>query len=121
MKKRIFIYLLFFLSIVFQTHAQSSGAKPVVTDIATEVTSDSLIVPAEFSGSLDLLLHSWAVDKDNVSECSSSPNPSTSDEQYKARLMKLPHVIEMPFNQEVKSFIEIYTQKNRKGLEYMLD
>lgn len=120
MKKRIFIYLLFFLSIVYQTQAQSSGANAVATDIATEATSDSLIVPAEFSNSLDLLLHSWAVDKDNASECSSSPNPSTSDEQYKARLIKLPHVIEMPFNQEVKSFIEIYTQKNRKGLEYML-
>lgn len=77
-------------------------------------------IPEEFSSALDYLLENWAIDKSKPSKCKSLPNPDTNDAEYKNRLTKLPHEIEMPFNSAVKSFIEIYTQKRRNQVEYLL-
>lgn len=77
-------------------------------------------VPENFSNSLNYLTENWAVEKNTSIECESLPNPATSDDIYKERLKKLPCLIEMPYNTAVKSFIEIYTQRNRKQVEYLL-
>ena len=42
--------------------------------------------------------------------------PELSDSAYKARLMALPFVIEMPYNEVVKAFILRYTKRNPKQL-----
>ncbi len=89
-------------------------------EIDDEELDAETVVPDEFTSSLDYLLHNWAVDKNEPSDCKPRPNPLTSDEVYKERLKKLPHVIEMPYNSAVKSFIEIYTQQRRKQVEYLL-
>lgn len=78
------------------------------------------VIPEEFTSALDYLLENWAIDKSKPSKCKSLPNPDTEDATYKERLTKLPHEIEMPFNSAVKSFIEIYTQKRRNQVEYLL-
>lgn len=78
------------------------------------------VIPDGFDNSLDEILYSWAVDKKSSSPCVEMLNPETTSEQYKERLAKLPHVIEMPYNSVVKSFIELYTTKGRTQLEYML-
>lgn len=42
--------------------------------------------------------------------------PELSDSAYKQRLQALPFVIEMPYNQVVRGFIQRYTQRNPKQL-----
>lgn len=42
--------------------------------------------------------------------------PELTDSAYKERLQMLPFVIEMPYNQVVRSFIQRYTQRNPKQL-----
>lgn len=42
--------------------------------------------------------------------------PELTDSAYKARLQALPFIIEMPYNQVVKSFIQRYTQRMPKQL-----
>lgn len=44
----------------------------------------------------------------------------TSDEDYLQRLKALPTVIEMPYNQVVRSYIDMYTQRRRTLVEEML-
>ena len=78
------------------------------------------VIPDDFTSSLDFLLENWAVDKNVTTNCKSEANPSTEEYLYRERLKKLPHLIEMPYNSSVKSFIEIYTQQRRKQVEYLL-
>lgn len=106
-------------------NAPVGAAEDVNEEVADNEEEDvepdtTTVVPEDFTSSLDFLLHSWAVDKNSFSNCKPRPNPFTTDEQYKARLKRLPHLIEMPYNSAVKSFIDIYTQRSRRQVEYLL-
>lgn len=81
-----------------------------------------IALPDNFSSSLDLLLHNWAIDRmaSQNNDCVTKENPETSDDEYRERLKKLPHLVEMPFNESVKSFIETYTKQRRRQVEYLL-
>jgi membrane-bound lytic murein transglycosylase D len=137
MRERLIIYFLFawFLTsppVLSQIPTQvisSNKSRPVSfqntelneSEEEPELEPDTVtVIPEDFTSSLDYLLHSWAVDKNSASNCKPRSNPLTSDYHYKERLKKLPHEIEMPFNSAVKSFIEIYAQKSRKQVEYLL-
>jgi len=81
----------------------------------------SITVPNEFYNILDNLLHSWIVQRAEKSNCRSSDIPvNISDSIYKLRLSKMPCIMEMPFNNTVRSFIELYTVRKRHQMEYML-
>lgn len=123
--KKYFYILILFLFLCGQAY---TFAQIPISNIGLEEDSEddedepdsATVIPADFTSSLDYVLNSWAVDKNDNSNCKSLPNPFVTEEQYRIRLQKLPYEIEMPYNSAVKSFIEIYTQKNRTQLEYML-
>lgn len=97
--------------------------EPDSTDFDLDEDEDpdsAIVIPDDFTSSLDFLLQNWAVDKNVTSNCISQSNPLTDENQYRERLRKLPHLIEMPYNTAVKSFIDIYTQQRRKQVEYLL-
>lgn len=97
--------------------------EPDSTDFDLDEDEDpdsAIFIPDDFTSSLDFLLQNWAVDKNVTSNCISQSNPLTDENQYRERLRKLPHLIEMPYNTAVKSFIDIYTQQRRKQVEYLL-
>lgn len=106
-------------NIVLETKVTETESKSGDVKDEEEPNAET-IIPDDFTSSLDYLLHNWAVDKNSTSNCKTRPNPITTEEQYKERLKKLPHVIEMPYNSAVKSFIDIYTQSRRKQVEYLL-
>lgn len=81
----------------------------------------TMTIPDEFDSTLDFLLHSWMVQISESPECNFEELPgAVSDSIYKERLQKMPCVMEMPFNSNVRSFIELYTVKRRKQVEYLL-
>ena len=81
----------------------------------------SITIPNEFYNTLDNLLHSWIVQRAEKSNCRSSDVPvNISDSIYKLRLSKMPCLMEMPFNNTVRTFIELYTVRKRQQMEYML-
>lgn len=97
--------------------------EPDSTDFDLDEDEDpdsATVIPDDFTSSLDFLLQNWAVDKNVTSNCISQSNPLTDENQYRERLRKLPHLIEMPYNTAIKSFIDIYTQQRRKQVEYLL-
>ncbi len=86
------------------------------------ILADSTVsVPIEFDNTLDNLLHSWIVKYTDASNCNSGEAPlNITDSIYKLRLSKMPCIMEMPFNNIVKSFIELYTVRKRRQMEYLM-
>jgi membrane-bound lytic murein transglycosylase D len=81
----------------------------------------ALNVPSQFDNTLDLMLHSWMVQYADSSNCSSDETLLiVSDSIYKLRLSKMPCLMEMPYNATVRAFIEIYTVRKRRQLEFMM-
>lgn len=81
---------------------------------------DKIDVPDNVDYTLDYLLSDWFLARSAVFPC--DPNiivPHTTDSMMKRRLTMMPCVIEMPFNQHVRSFIEMYTQRRRRQISLM--
>ena len=96
--------------------------EPEIEDTSLTLPPDSVIsAPVEYDKVLDDMLHSWLITHSDKSECTSGEIPvGITDEIYKLRLSKMPCIMEMPYNSSVRSFIENYTVKKRRQMEYML-
>ncbi len=115
-KTLFFTGLFFVMSFVFG-YSQNTVEIP---DEDAELDT-SLSIPDEFDNALDYLLHSWIVQHADTSNCHSSEIPhSVSDSIYKLRLSQMPCLMEMPFNSSVRTFIELYTVRKRRQVEYMM-
>ena len=102
--------------------AQSASKKNVL-DIKESITDNNIAYPeANFEAESRKMLESWYMQNymatDDRYETQSDAN--TSDDTYRRRLSQLPTIIEMPFNQVVKSHIERYTKKGRPMVASLL-
>ena len=80
-------------------------------------------LPEGMTYEIDSLLNEWnARNFLNIDEqCESSDeNPEYSKEEYISRLNRLPNVIEMPYNEVVRKFIDQYCTRLRRSVSYML-
>ena len=80
-------------------------------------------LPEGMTYEIDSLLNEWnARNFLNIDEqCESSDeNPEYSKEEYISRLNRLPNVIEMPYNEVVRKFIDQYCIRLRRSVSYML-
>jgi len=109
------VYLMFISS----TICLSQNKKVVVDE--KSIMDTTLAIPAEFSNTLDYMLQSWVIQRANTSNCKSSDDLGlVSDSIYKLRLSKMPCLMEMPYNSTVKAYIDLYTVRKRRQVEYML-
>jgi len=113
--RKVFVALLLLFSSVVgfaQTRPNAIGALKVDT---------TLCIPAEFESTLDYMLHTWAVQRAIKPDCVEVLVPENiSDSVYISRLKRLPGIMEMPYNSNVKAFIELYTVRRRSQLSYMM-
>ncbi|MBB3186772.1 lytic transglycosylase domain-containing protein [Microbacter margulisiae] len=80
-----------------------------------------LVIPEGMDMSFDGLLNQWYAKKNIPSIAPSDTiNPYVSDSTIISRLSRLPDIIEMPFNEYVRTCINFYTNKRRKQVSYML-
>ena len=85
------------------------------------ISDTTLIIPAEFNNTLDFMLQSWVIQRANTSNCKSTTDLGiVSDSVYKLRLKKMPCLMEMPYNPTVRAYIDLYTIRKRRQVEYML-
>lgn len=93
-----------------------------VTDIKHSITDNAIIFPESFETDTQKLLESWYMKNYTATDDSYQrrPDVETSDEEIVNRLQKLPTIIEMPFNQIVRSYIDRYTQKSRPQVAAIL-
>ncbi len=84
---------------------------------------ETIDLPASMTYPLDSLLNDWKA-RTYIGEgkdCSTSAdNPQFSDSVYMDRLARMPTVIEMPYNEIVREFIDMYTSRLRPQVAFML-
>ncbi|MEG1642665.1 MAG: transglycosylase SLT domain-containing protein [Bacteroidales bacterium] len=87
------------------------------------ITDSEMVIIESIENEADTILSNWFLQKftDLDSDCiSRSENIQYDDTTYIKRLSSLPTLIDMPYNQIVKEYINIYTGKRRKLVESML-
>jgi membrane-bound lytic murein transglycosylase D len=108
-----------FLLLMSCTYCFSQNKKIVVDE--KSVADTTLTIPAEFNNTLDYMLQSWVVQRASTSNCKSTNDLGiVSDSIYKQRLSKMPCLMEMPYNPTVRAYIDLYTVRKRRQVEYML-
>ena len=89
----------------------------------TVVSADDNLPEGMTDREIDSLLNEWAV-KNYLTQddsCkSSSENPDFPKETYVERLAHMPNVIEMPYNDVVRGFIDRYASNMRRAVSLML-
>jgi len=92
-----------------------------VVDDEKSVMDTTLNLPVEFNNTLDFMLQSWVIQRATSSNCKSTNDLGiVSDSIYKLRLTKMPCLMEMPYNPVIRSYIDLYTVRKRRQVEYML-
>jgi membrane-bound lytic murein transglycosylase D len=89
----------------------------------TNDTDESLLPEGLQMYELDSLLNDWMTRNylTNVENClSTGVNPEFDDETYIQRLSRLPNVIEMPYNEIVRKYIDRYCERLRPSVSIML-
>ncbi|WP_455497380.1 LysM peptidoglycan-binding domain-containing protein [Coprobacter sp.] len=87
------------------------------------ISDQEIVLPESLEANVDSLLSSWFLKKYAIIDencIRGSVNIDYPDSVYVQRLAALPTVIEMPFNQVVKSYITLYTEKRRALVETMI-
>lgn len=119
MTKRILIFTLAALSI---SAFAKNDKNPNVLDLKTSITDNAIVFPESFEADTHKLLESWFIKNYTATDDSyaTKPDVEVSDEVMKKRLNALPTVIEMPFNQIVRSYIDKYTSQSREQVAALL-
>lgn len=99
-----------------------ASAAPSILTLKQSITDNAIQYPESFETDTHKMLQNWylqnyAVLNENMSN---TPNIDATDEVYMQRLSKMPTDIEMPYNQVVRSYINMYTQRRRQLVENML-
>lgn len=85
------------------------------------VPDDKMSAPDDFVYVLDHMLSNWMITSSKKTPCDSSYfNQEVPDSVVSKRLRLMPCIMEMPFNNYVRSFIDLYTDRRRKQVSYLL-
>ncbi|MDR3060553.1 MAG: LysM peptidoglycan-binding domain-containing protein [Dysgonamonadaceae bacterium] len=86
------------------------------------MTADGIYIPESLNMNVDSLLTIWNNDyfTNKHKQGSDTINPVTSDSVYANRLRSLPRIVPMTFNESVRSCIDLYADRRRDLMEYVL-
>ena len=117
--KKILLTILISLS-VLSVNSQTQGGN--VLDLKHSISDPAIIYPESFETDTQKLLESWFIKNYTSVDGSEQmrPDVEVSDEVIITRLSALPTVIEMPFNQIVRSYIDKYTKEGRSRVPALL-
>jgi membrane-bound lytic murein transglycosylase D len=127
MKKKHYISMLF-CSTVFLLSANPREIETVQEQNYPAFSKDSLseeigLIPESLDANVDSLLHTWHVQYFSKTEAfchDEEENVRFSDEVLRERLERLPHIIPMTYNPLVRKSIDLYTDRRRSLIRYML-
>ena len=120
MQKIVLIFL--FSVLLFPVWGTIDESQKIKTAKDT-ISDQEIVLPESLEADVDSLLSSWFLKKYAIIDencIRSSVNIDYPDSVYIQRLAALPTVIEMPYNQVVKSYITLYTEKRRELVETMI-
>ncbi len=122
MRKTYSICFLLSLFLLSPAGAQEQSVDVLIRENGTE-KHEIIQLPVSMTYPLDSLLSDWKAKNyiDLGKDCSTSDvNPEFSDSVYIDRLSRIPAVMEMPYNEVVRKFIDMYAGRLRKHVSFML-
>lgn len=122
MKKLTNYYPLIFFFLFATTQVKAQSVDVLIRKNGTE-HKESIDLPKSMTYPLDSLLNDWKAKNyiDLGKDCSTAEvNPSFSDSVYIDRLSRIPAVMEMPYNDIVRKFIDMYSGRLRNQVSFML-
>ncbi len=117
--KKIHIILFLISLFLIQNSIQSSSSTYTVE---TRMPESTFTIPSEFDSVMDSLLYTYYSKHAKKGKCKhfSSENPYYPDSTYLKRLRMLPNEMDMPYNNSIRSFIDLYTERRRGTTEKIL-
>lgn len=119
--------------------ALNSGPSDLISEnlISAEIPMDSTIIESFYTSSdyfknLDSLANNWFVKRADALRFTNdqtwnpadsawrTPGPEYSDSVYSARLERIESIFDLTYNEQVKAYIHVYTQKKREKLSVLL-
>lgn len=119
MKKKFLILLLSGLVTSGVCVAKEKHNILTVKEVFDDTTT---IVPSSFETDTENLMQNWYLQNYTVldEDVETKSSNEATEEEYIKRLSQIPSVIEMPYNAEVRRFIDLYVTKKRTLVEAML-
>lgn len=107
-------------AIISDTAYQSKQIK-AQTVLKDTISDNEIVFPESMSEELYDLLGAWQLNLSTSDlDCVKGQNVTYPDSVYADRLYKMPTVMELSYNQVVKSYIEMYSNRRREQVSYML-
>lgn len=106
----------------FAAASLSAFAADNILSIRDTIKDPNLVYPESYEADVHNMRKNWYIQNYILldKKVDKSADVVTTDAQYIERLKKMPTAIEMPFNEVVKSYIEMYTGRKRGLVETML-
>lgn len=92
-----------------------AAPKKTVLDVKESITDSNIVFPESFESDSRKMLEGWYMKNYTATDdrYETRPDVATSDATYRERLAELPTIIDLPYNQIVKAYIERFTVKGR--------
>lgn len=121
MKIRILHNILLSAALMTAAPAFSDKAKNVL-DIKESITDSNIVFPESYEQDTQKLLEGWYIKNYTATDdrYKNQGDVNADDETIKKRLSQLNTVIEMPYNQIVRSYIDRYVRKGRAQVAALL-
>ena len=111
------------ISIFALFNIAAAAAQEQIITIENDENQEVIELPSGMINDTDSLYLDW-ISKNYINQldtCSSlADNPALSDSIYINRLKRIPAIIELPYNNIVKRFIEAYSTRLRQKVAFML-
>ena len=119
MKKHLFITL---IAVVCAGMAGWAAPKQNILTMKQSITDNDIVFPESFETDTHEMMKNWYLQNYTVldADVENKNAGEVSEEEYIKRLKAIPSVIEMPYNQVVRSYIDRYVKRNRTLVEEML-
>lgn len=97
-------------------------SRPVasILDVSTQITDTAIVFPESYQTDVHRMQQNWYLRNYTALDTTVTKPVSATDKVMTERLMAMPTTIEMPFNQVVRSHIDLYMDRRRPLVEAML-
>lgn len=100
----------------------NAADKPTILSVKESLADTTTVTPYSFETDTETLLQNWYLQNYIVldEDVENKDSRETTEAEYIDRLSRIPSTIEMPYNSEVRKYIDMYVVKKRTLVEAML-
>ncbi|MBO7609483.1 MAG: transglycosylase SLT domain-containing protein [Muribaculaceae bacterium] len=114
--------MILILATVALTIVAAPRERKNILSIKESITDNDIVFPESFETDTRELMKNWYLQNYTVldTDVENRSTGEVSEDEYIKRLKAMPTIIEMPYNQVVRSYIDRYVKRNRTLVEEML-